>query len=285
VTFTTENAVLLLEALTRPATETPDPERKSIIGELAQVIISDLLKLPSAKWADAVDVVRDLGHERHIQVLSFDPEEQTIIRDFRWDGRIEGPASDYVMFNEASLLSTKLNLLIQPEGEYTIDVHELGDAVHELRLRYHNPLPEWAADKDPQLVRDLMLGGVYGGYLRIFGPPGIADATVEVDGAPAGIEDTGREGPTEWFGTLLPLGAGESREVVFRWRSTPGGVIERDGYRLYLQKQPGTRGLCLALTVVRGGEPAKDVRIEGGTRDAEGRVCLTSDVRITARFD
>lgn len=282
VTFDQNNAVLLLEQLTRQPFE-PADDRKSVVGQLADVIIADLLRLPSSKWATAVDVMRDLGAERHIQVLSFHPEEQTIIRDVRWDGRLETPDGDFLQFNEASVLSTKLNLIIKPDAEYHIDVNALGDARHELTLHYRNGLPDWARGKDPDLVKQLMLGGLYGAYLRVFGPSGLANEDIHVDGRPAGIEDRGSEEGKDWFAAFVPIPSGESRTVTFRWTVALASKSS-SSYDLYIEKQPGTDGMCIALRVTRGDQPAASVTVLGGSRDGQGRLCLTTDVRIHATF-
>jgi len=281
ITFTPSNAVLQLEALTRQAFD-PTEDRKSVIGDLAREVVADMLHLPSEKWADAINAVSELGEQRHIQVFSYRPEEQTVLRDIGWDGRLQATKGDYLHFNEASVLSTKLNLIVKPEGTYTIDVTELGDARHELTLRYSNPFSTWAAGKPPALVAQLMLGGLYGGYLRVFGPAGLAHPSVEVDGQPGTIEDTGSESGRDWFGTLLSLPADSTRSVTFRWMVAAAGT--GSDYRLFIQKQAGTDGMCLAVNVLRDGRPASSVRIEGGTRDAAGRVCITTDVTVTAHF-
>jgi hypothetical protein len=281
VTFTPDNAVIQMEALTRQSFE-PTQDRKSVIGTLAEAVIGDLLHLPSDKWSDAINVMRDLGAEKHIQVLSYDPEEQTAIRDVGWDGRLSETKTDYVQFNEASVLSTKLNLIVKPEGEYTIDVNALGDARHELRLRYQNPVWQWAAGKNPELVSLLMLQGLYGGYLRVFGPAGMSDYSAEMDGKAANIEDTGTDAGRDWFGTIMSLPPNTKHEMVFRW--TVALAARQGEYDLLIQKQPGTDGMCLALNVTQSGKPAKDLHISGGTRDQAGRVCLTTDVHVTARF-
>lgn len=284
VTFDTNNAVIELERLTRQSFE-PASDRKSVIGDLAQALMSDLLHLPSEKWAQAVDTVRRLGRERHVQVLSFHAEEQTLIRDLNWDGRLRSPEGDFLHFNEASVNSTKLNLIIKPEGTYRIEVNELGDARHELVLRYSNPLPEWALDKDPTLVRQLMLDGLYGGYLRVFGPRGMSNPAAERNGKPIGTEDMGEDSGNAWFGVFVPLPSGTNAEIRLRWSVTmaasgPGA----NRYSLYIQKQPGTEGMCLSLEIVRRGIPPRHLRVEGGSRDDQGRICITSDVRLLAEF-
>lgn len=283
VELTPLNAVLELERMTRPAYIVDAEDRKSIIGDLAELLISDLQQLAPQRWADAIRTVRRMGDGRHIQLFSFDPAEQALLRAIEWDGRLHEPREDYLHFNEASVLSTKLNLIIHPTGTLTIDITELGDVNHELRLSYQNDLEGWARDKDEDLVQKLMLGGLYGGYLRLFANPGMTGIAVEVDGRPGNIEDTGREETADWFGTLIDVGPGETREVAFRWRTTPA-LRRSSEYALHIQKQPGTVLVCLALNISRAGERPRELKVEGGTLNAEGRWCLSSDIRVTARF-
>jgi hypothetical protein len=184
ITFTPDNAVLELERLTRQSFDQSE-DRKSVIGDLAHVLLQDIVHVPSDRWDELFDVVRGLGDERHIQLLSFDEKERALVRDAGWSGELLTTASDYLHFNEASLNSTKLNLLIQPEGEYSIDLSALGDARHTLNLHYANTLPEWQKGKDPKLVRQLMLDGMYGGYLRVFGPASAVGWAAMNNGAPS----------------------------------------------------------------------------------------------------
>ncbi len=283
VEFTPENAVYELERMTRPAFIIEAEDRKSIIGDLAETLIADLQQLPSERWDEAVRTIRRMGSERHIQLFSFNDAEQALIADVEWDGRLHVATADYLHFNEASVLSTKLNLIIHPHGSLNINVTELGDVDHELKLTYSNGLDLWAADKDDDLVTKLMMGGLYGGYLRVFANRGMTNLDVDIDGAHGNIEDTGREETADWFGTLLPVQANETREVAFRWRTTPPGT-STSYYELHIQKQAGTVGLCIDLNVSRDGEAADSLSVEGGSKDAEGRWCLTSDITVRARF-
>ena len=284
VTFDSTNAVLQLEQLTRQPFE-PASDRKSVIGDLAQTVLADLLHLPAGKWAQAIETVRALGRERHVQVLSFNVEEQTLIRDVSWDGRLQDFAGDYFQFNEASVNSTKLNLIIKPQGSLRIDINELGDARHDLVLQYANPLPEWAKGKDPTLVQQLMLDGLYGGYLRIFGPKGMTGFLADKNEEPIGVEDVGEDRGKVWFGVFMPLPSGKQATMRFRWSTAMATTVQgANRYSLYIQKQPGTEGMCLALSLFRAGQPPKHLRVDGGNHDAQGRICITSDVTITASF-
>lgn len=285
VTFDSTNAVLEMERLTRQPFE-PGDDRKSIIGELASAVISDLLSLPSERWAATVTVIRALGDEQHVQLFMRSAGEQTLVRGIAWDGRLHTDVTgDYLHFNEASVNSTKLNLIIRPEGALDIDVDDQGAASHELRLTYRNPFPEWAKGKDPKLVEQLMLGGVYGGYLRVFVPAGANGFSVEIDGQAAIVEDVGTELGRAWYGVFLPLMPGATAAVTMRWDVTAVSSLPGSAeYSLFLEKQPGTPGLCLKLSVSQQGTAPERMAVNGGMRDAAGRVCLTTDVELTATF-
>lgn len=282
VTFDSANAVLTMEELTRQPFDTVH-DRKSVIGDLAERVISDLLKLPSGQWGQAVKVMRKLGEQHHIQVLSFDAREQTIVRDAGWSGRLQPTTGDYLMFNEASLNSTKLNLIIQPEGSYHIDLSHLGDARHELKLTYRNPLPEWSKGKDPVLVQKLMVGGLYGGYLRILAPPGLVIGDNTINEEHVLFEDSGQHEGKVWFGVFMAVLSGEQEAVALRW-SIPLATRDPNSYDLFIQKQAGTRGMCVDFEVTREGQPARRLTVSGGSRDGTGRLCLTTDVRVHAEF-
>ncbi len=285
VTFDSVNAVLEMERLTRQPFE-PGGDRKSVIGDLANEVIADLLALPSDKWASAIKTIRALGDEKHFQVLMNDPQEQTLVRSLGWDGGIHhSPGSDYVHFNEASVNSTKLNLIIKPEGSLSVDIDKSGVARHNLVLKYHNSVNEWAKGKDRKLVEQLMLGGVYGGYLRLFVPGGTRDFLAKIDDSPAMLGEIEDEGGRVSYGLFVPVMPGASTDVTMSWVTALASDLPGTrSYSLVLEKQPGTDGVCLALAVSREGVAAGSLSVEGGRRDGQGRVCLTTDVTVTATF-
>lgn len=282
ITFTGDNAVLELERLTRQGFE-EDDDRKSVIGDLAQLLISDLQSLPPEKWEAAVTAIRALGAERHIQLLSFHAEEQTLIRDAGWDGALRRPAGDFLHLAEASVNSTKLNLIIAPEAVYHVEIDRFGTAHHSLALHYRNTLPEWSKGKDPRLVKQLMLGGLYGGYLRAFTPRGMVHPAVAVNGAAVPPEDYGTRGSYDWFGAFFSLPSGKEADVALSW-AIPGAAEgpAATEYRLTIQKQAGTAGMCIDLKLTREGAAPARLVVDGGRRDARGRTCLVEDVTIHA---
>jgi hypothetical protein len=106
---------------------------------------------------------------------------------------------------------------------------------------------------------------------------------VELEGQAHGIEDLGTEGVYRWFGTFLHLPSGATREVAMSW-SVPFATHSLTGsdYELYIQKQPGTDGMCLKLEVANAAGAILPIEIEGGRQDRDGRTCLTTDVVVRA---
>jgi hypothetical protein len=282
VTFDTSNAVIELERLTRQPSETSG-DRKSVIGDLSEELLRDIQALPPERWRAVLDVVRALGDERHVQILSFVPTEQALIRETGWSGHIQSTSGDYVHFSEGSVNSTKLNLIMTPDATYRIDLDNLGDARHTLELRYSNTLPEWQRGKDPALVKQLMLGGLYGGYLRIFGPESMTGLKAAVNETLMALEDRGADNGKRWGGIFMPLASGQQATVRFSW-AVPLATDRPDRYELFIQKQPGTTGMCIDLLVTKEGVPAAQVEVQGGRQANDGRVCLVTDISIRATF-
>ena len=73
-------------------------------------------------------------------------------------------------------------------------------------------------------------------------------------------------------------------DVTLNWEVPLATRLPGGDYSLYLEKQPGTDGLCLGLSVSQRGTPAQVISGSGGSQDGAGRTCLTTDVRVSARF-
>ncbi|MCB9491631.1 MAG: DUF4012 domain-containing protein [Dehalococcoidia bacterium] len=282
VRLTSDNAVMELERVTRAP---PDTWRrtKEAVGTLQEALLRDVMALPASRWDDLIRVMRQMGDERHLQVLLFDARAQALVDEVRWNGALLDPAGDYLQVNEASVNSTKLNLVFAPTATYDIEVGPLGDARHRLTLRYDNTVDEWSVGRDPDLVRHLMFDGQYGAYVRAFTPGDATGVTAEVDGRPTAIEDEGTSGALRWSGVYLPVAPGATRELTLQW-TVPLATTDPNQYELTLQKQPGTAGLCIDLGVHRDGVDAR-LEVEGGSTDAQGRTCLTTDVTVHATFE
>jgi hypothetical protein len=117
---------------------------------------------------------------------------------------------------------------------------------------YFNDLASWEQGRDPELVRKLMLGGLYGGYLRLFVPPGARLSEVRDEGGEIGLEENGQELGLTVFGRFFALSRDSGQRLVFRYVTPP--VVEMDDgawvYRLQMQKQPGQHALPVTVRVM-----------------------------------
>jgi hypothetical protein len=164
--------------------------------------------------------------------------------------------------------------------DHEIDIREDGTATHTLRYRVHNPLSSWAANRDATLVKELMADGRYGMYLRVFTPVEAWDVTVEINGEPASIEDSGIDTGRMWNGVFIVIPKDTSAEVVVRWQVPTFRRDQQPGYDLYLQRQPGLIGLCSKLSVRREGVAA-EVSVDGVPADTSEPLCHAKDAHIT----
>lgn len=236
----------------------PGESRHAVALAAVSRILEAIFALDGDRWDELVEAVDRLVREKHLFLYSLEEPVQASVRALGWDGGLAPLASDYLMVVEASVHSTKLNLVIQREMRLEVSLDGEGTAHHRLTLRYHNDLQGWARGREPELVRSLMMDGLYGGYLRVLAPPGARLVEVTIDGQSAGVEEIGQEEGCTSFGRYFSLAAGEGREVSFSY-AVPSGVSRLDGrreYRLYIQKQGGTPATPLSI----------DIRLPGGSR-------------------
>jgi hypothetical protein len=256
------NVLDVTEALTRSPLE-PGSDRKAFAAILAEEMLHRLMYLPSSQWSPLLDTVEELRDDKTALFYSYNPALQPLVHEMKLDGALQDPPGDYLMPVEASVNSTKLNIAIDKRMEMQVALDELGDAHSTVTLRYQNDLASWEEGRDPQLVRKLMLEGVYGGYLRLFTKQPSRLVDVAVDGVSTGAQEITEEAGKSVFGRFFSLPEDAKREVAFHY-ITPG-VAELGGatsqYRLFIQKQPGTGAIPLSLRLSLP-EGAKPVSLE-----------------------
>jgi len=258
VTVDPSNVLEVTEALTRTPLE-PGSDRKAFAAFLAEEMLHRLLYLPSSQWSPLLDAAEDLRDGKTALFYSFDPALQSLAHEMKLDGALADPPGDYLMPVEASVNSTKLNIVIDKRMEMHVALDELGNAHSTVTLRYANNVASWEQGRDPELVYRLMLGGLYGGYLRLFTRQPSRLLDVAIDGATVGAEEVGVESGKAVFGRFFSLPKDATREVAFRY-VTPGVAElgdETSLYRLFIQKQPGTGAVPLSLrfSLPKGAKP------------------------------
>lgn len=291
VTVDAAHATEVVQRVTHPPGGRDEP-RSRFLALLAEEVIRRALNMEAERWPDLVETMDRLGRQR--QLLFYSPEEALMepARALGWTGELEPAAGDYLLLLDTTVLSTKLNLVVTEALDLTVELRSDGSALHTLTVRYENRLPEWAATRDPELVAALMLGGTFGDYVRLLAPEGARLLSVRRDGAEVGVEDLSSEGRRVVFGRFLALPAGEQTDLTFVYEVP--GVARRTArggweYRLYWQKQPGTRALPVRVTVW-GPEGAEGgaLLVDGHPRGSLGETVVTDleeDREIVVRYE
>jgi hypothetical protein len=248
VTVTADNVNEETLKLTRPSQEAGG-ERYAFTGSLADAVIEAAFNTGSDRWSDMLDTLDSLGGSRQLLVYMNDPEEQRLVRNLGWDGSIDGSPGDYLMVVNTSVNSTKLNLVLDESIEVDVAIDGAGVASHRVTLRYANGVSDWEKGRDAEFIRETMLEGFYGGYLRIYTQPDADFIDVVQDGEPIGFEEITVENGRAAAGRFFGLARDERTELAFLY-DVPNSVRGSEDsveYRLVIQKQPGTRAVPVTL--------------------------------------
>ena len=240
VTVTADNAFELISEHTRAAYE-PQGDRKAFTGLVADEVLRRVLRPAPGQWSPLVDIVQRLGDEKDMLVYTTDKKQQALVQKWGWDGAVEDKGGDSLMVVDASVNSTKLNAVVEHSASVDVALDDAGRANTTVKLDYFNNLAPWERGKDPDLVTKLMVGGLYGGYVRLLTPPGSRITSLTDNGGEIGVEAVGRENGLTSFGRYFALPRDTKQQLTFRY-STPPVVEKRDGawiYTLHLRREPG----------------------------------------------
>ncbi len=287
VTVTSENAFDLTEEHTRVPFE-PQGDRKEFVVLLADEVLGRVLRPTPGMWSPLVDVVQELGEEKNLLLYSHDPDQQQLIREFEWDGEVDYTAGDFLMLVDANVNSTKLNVVLEQTIDIKVRLSDSGSARTVVTVDYYNNLALWEAGRDPELVEKLMLGGLYGGYLRLFVPQGSRIVSVRDEHHEIGLEEIGEELGLTVFGRFFALPRDTRQRLVFEY-IVPAAVGTKSDtwtYRITLQKQPGQHPLPVTFEVVppEGMEVTSTVA-NGDAQTADSAIELVLDQDWTLEFE
>ncbi len=289
-TFTSDNAILELERLTRRPFDPASPDRKAAVGELARALIPRVLSTPPTQWDGLSRTLGELIGGKDLMIWSPDPQQERAIAALGADGAVRAVPSDYLMLVDGSVQSTKLNLIIHPQVDLNVKLSASGGAEHTVTVTYRNDLPSWEKGQDMKLVRQLMLAGVYGDYARLYVPQGSDLTSLKLDGRESGAQAVETELGKQSFARFFTVGSGQTRVVQYAYR-TPGVLRllpTAASYALYLQRQSGASGTWVTLHI----DPppgyhvawlATNGQVRNGVTDA--RVLLDRDVLVTVGLE
>ncbi|HLC20954.1 MAG TPA: DUF4012 domain-containing protein, partial [Candidatus Methylomirabilis sp.] len=291
VTVTAENVNQETLKLTRPSQEAGG-DRYAFTGSLADSVIEAAFAADADRWSEMLDALNRLGEGKGLLFYSNDPQQQRLVRNLGWDGSLEGAEGDYLMVVNASVDSTKLNLVLDEAMEVDVAIDGAGVASHRITLRYENGLSDWAKGRDPQFIKETMLDGFYGGYLRLYAPADADFIDAVQDGESIGFEEITAENGKAAVGRFFGLARDERTELAFLY-DVPNSVRNSDDsveYRLVIQKQPGTRAIPLRLALqLPDGADLDSVVLDGksvttGSGLLEIKTVLDADRELVVRY-
>jgi hypothetical protein len=255
VTVTSQDVTEKTLIITHPEGTRPwETDRYDFVGYLAEDVINETLGAGPSKWASMLSALQAVGREKNLLVYHTDPKVEGIIADLGWDGGLEATDGDYLMVVDSSLRSTKLNLVVEPRIDLDVSIDWEGNATNVVTAAYANDYSAWAVGKDPHLVGVVTADGllqVYGDYLRLLVPDGARLLQVLEEGTLVGAEDTWSEGGKAVLSRFFALPLDAKEELAFKY-TVPLVVKASEDfheYRLFVQKQPGTRAIPLTITV------------------------------------
>jgi hypothetical protein len=281
VTVEPGDTTLTLLGATR-GTPTSIEGRKEVLDVLARRLTNRLLSMPPARWVPTVEALEDIGAERMALVWMADPDEQALVDDAGWDGRVRGDAGDYVYVVESNVSPTsKYNLVIDRSDSLVVQLDEEGDALNSLRMDWQND-----AGQPGEPYRSLRgfsnnEEGYYGSYVRVLVPDGaeIVTASGQASDPVRSVEGVTREAGRASFANYLFMPPGEST-LTYLWLVPEAAVRTDDSWRyeLTVQKQPGARPMAQSVAI----DLPADAEVVGAS---EGATVDGARVRFEAVLD
>ena len=251
VVITSENLVEKTLELTRDDQYEAGTPKKAFLSHLSQALLDQVFAVPKEEWVSLLNLFDEMAKQRHLQIHFEDPALQALMVEYGFDGAIVETDGDYVMLADASVNSTKLDMVLEAQAFLEVQLNPDGTATTTLKYEIHNPFDEWRQGRDPELVRKLMLEGVYGSYSRVYTPLGSRLLDVSLNGQTVGIEQIDDELGKRTFGRFFPTLPGETNILAVTYR-TP--VVFEAGadvvsYQLYIQKEAGMAAVPLTLRI------------------------------------
>ena len=269
----------------------PEDGDHAFARAVAAAVVDRALAVDQERWSSLLETLDRLVKEKHLFFYASDRQLQGWLRELGWAGEVRDSPGDYLMAVNASVHSTKLNLVLDERIELDIQLDAEGSAHHTITLSYENRLSEWARGRDPQVVQDLMLSGFYGGYLRLLVPPQAQLLDLQLNGQTVGVEEITQEVGKASFGRYFPLPRDTRATLRFLYR-VPDAVDSSQGsheYRLLIQKQAGVEPTPLRLAIsLPPGAKVESVSLDGQRlteKPLEIEMELSVDRELVVRYE
>jgi hypothetical protein len=235
-----------------------DRDQSKFHQDFANAIVTLFNDLPPERVPRVFDYLRTVGAHHDLLATSFEPEVAALLHQMGVDGALRGHEDDYIYLVEDNLSDSKLNPFVQKDLRYEVDLDPTGrPTLSQLTVEYINNYTQEA--QPPGQPDENFFGGqwnpktrvwdiwrgYYGGYVRLFTPPGSRYvAAVGFDEGPHVREENKRT----FIGGYIGLWPDLPRQLEFKWIPTILPA-EEGRYQLLVQRQPGTLDHALSVAV------------------------------------
>ena len=232
----------LLDEIDRPVGFIKE-NRKGILGDLLYALVQKALGVsPSQYWGRLTqELIRNL-QEKHILVYLVDADPQKAIEAINFGGKIKDFEGDYLHVNDANLAGAKSNLFVNHTITSETTIKGDGAIERTVTIEYKNPYKH----SDCSLERGgLCLNATLRNWLRVYVPKGSRLVSFQGSETKVATYDNLEKTVFEGFLDVKPLG---KATVIVKY-TLPFKVQNEKDYKLLIQKQPGTKGHQVIVTV------------------------------------
>lgn len=239
-----------------------DPHRKRFLVALSHAVLDTLVHAGSNRLSAVVPAIHDAFADRSLQLSVNDPLFAHGLQQLHWDGALRQDPGDYLAVFDQNATDSKLNPFVDQRVDYSATRRADGGLDSTVRITYTNR----TAQTSVWIARTY-----YEDYLRVAVPGG------------SRLREQGGYDETFWpdevergrhllaGGVLIPAGA--SRTVSLTYSEPPSVLANLVGYRLLVQKQPGSRPAALS------------VQVRAGDRSWSADTWLTHDITFSSPWD
>lgn len=230
----------LLDEIDRPVAYIKE-NRKGILGDLMYSLFYKAIGFsPSKYWGTLAQTMFKNLEEKHILLYFTNKEIQQSIEKLNYAGRIKDYKDDYLHVNNVNFAGAKANLFVS-ESINSQTKPSTSKIERVITVDFRNPYPH----SDCNLERgDLCINAPLRNWIRIYVPKGSKLISFKGSEKEVKVYEDLDKTVFEGFLTVNPLG----KATVIVNYVLPDSIAT-NGYKLLIQKQPGTDGQKLKVEI------------------------------------
>lgn len=272
----------------------PISKRKALVAKLGNQLLEKLAALPSARWAELLDLATRALDRKQMQIYARDPRLLARLDALGWTGRAQPTQGDFLWVVDSNLAALKTDGVMTKRAAYALDARPVfggagGDPrpIATVTLRYTNNAPGFT---EYRFTR-------YRDYVRLYVPEG--SELIEVKGAMqddryrtggvavAGPVEVYKELGKTVFAAFWSIEPKTTQELVFRYRLPLSATesLSSGAYRLDWPKQSGNDAAALTLDLEFGKKLRRATPAEESAEHGDTRYRVTTDAIVDRTFE